>query len=180
MMTGLLENLTLDPVENVKISFQKERNEVISFDLAGYIDTYNAGKFATEVMKVIALGSYKLLFDLSKVSYISSFGIGVFIDFMRKVKKHGGDVALLNPQRNVEEVFSLLGFAEFLNLMHSTKDELIDSLFSRDTLSNRSFPHAFRCQICDKRLLVKRAGTFRCPECRTVLGITEDLEITLK
>jgi anti-anti-sigma factor len=180
MKGAVLADLRLNPVDNLKISFQRERSGVVSLGLAGYIDTYNAGKFAAEIRKIIALGSSKLLIDLSRVNYISSSGIGVLIEFTNLLKKQGGDLALLNPQRSVEEVFTILGFAPFANLVHSTKEELIDSFFCRAPSAGKSFPFTFRCRICAKQLLVRKAGTFRCPECRTVLGITEDLRIALR
>ncbi len=67
----------------------------------------------------IALGSSKLLIDLSRVNYLSSSGIGVLVELTKQTKKQGGDLALLNPQRNVEEVFAILGFAPFVNLTPS-------------------------------------------------------------
>jgi anti-anti-sigma factor len=158
MKSAVLEDLKLDPVDNLKISLQREKSGVVSISLVGYIDTYNAGKFAAEIRKIIALGVSKLLFELSNVSYISSYGIGFLIEFTNQLKKKGGDLALLNPHKNVEEVFAILGFGQFVNIVHSTKDELIDSLFSRSPTVGKSFPFMFRCQICGRRLLVRKAG----------------------
>jgi len=180
METMLLEDLKLDEVENCRISYQRERNQVISLQLTGYIDSYNTHKFRAEIMKVVSLGFVKLLFDLSQVSYISSMGVGDLVGIHKKVRECRGNIALLNPQRKVEEIFDLLGFATFLNVMHATKEEVLDSLFANATLPQKSFPYVFKCPICDKRLLVKRPGVFRCPECRTVLGITDGFEVRLR
>lgn len=180
METMLLEDLKLNEVEHCQITWQRERNQVVSFRLAGYIDLSNASEFEAQIQKIIALGFDRLLFELPQVNYIGSPGVGAFVSIVRKVRKRNGDLVLLNPQKKVETVLDLMGLCSFLNVMQSTKEEVLDSLFANAARPLKSFPYVFKCPLCDKRLLVKNAGTFRCPECRTVLVVNEDFDVRLR
>jgi uncharacterized protein YbaR (Trm112 family) len=41
------------------------------------------------------------------------------------------------------------------------------------------FPKAIGCPICDRKLRVVKSGRFRCPECKTILSISESGEASL-
>lgn len=97
---------------------------VVLLRCVGYLDTYNTAEFSREVNSVIAAGARNLVFDLSKVTYISSTPIGSFTTFLQQVKRAGGDMVLLKPTARVLEVLKLLGFASFFNVEDSLEEAL--------------------------------------------------------
>jgi anti-anti-sigma factor len=97
---------------------------VVMLRCVGYLDTYNTGEFSREVNSVIAAGARNLVFDLSKVTYMSSTPVGSFTTFLKRVKRVGGDMVLLKPTARVLEVLKLLGFASFFNVEDTLQEAL--------------------------------------------------------
>ena len=82
--------------------------------LSGYIDTYNSSYCREQVDTILNRGANHLLFDMRRLSYVSSTGIGlVFVDTLKQVKKNGGSIILAAMIARVEEVFQLLGVKSF-------------------------------------------------------------------
>jgi anti-sigma B factor antagonist len=164
---------------NIRILLQKIDEKCMVIYPTGYIDTYNSTSFQRRVEKAIEAGFNKLVFHLAGVNYISSTGIGVFLNFLKLVKPRGGDIILLEIQPKVYEVFQLLGFAQFFNIKENL-DEAVTFFTSRaGDKQEASFPRIFRCPICSKRLRASKAGRFRCSECKTILGVHESGEVNL-
>jgi len=179
METIVLENLLLGEVEHCKISFERKEEEIVLIHLQGYLDSYNYKKFENEISKIIALGFHRLIFEFSGITYISSAAIGSFIIFQKEVKKYNGDLIIVNPKRNVHEVFALLGFVSFFNITNASIEGSLQ-IFTQSYIQKKGFPALINCPICTKRLKANRAGTFRCPECKTVLRITDSFETVLR
>jgi anti-anti-sigma factor len=60
-----------------------------------------------------------VLVDLSQVTYLSSIGIPMLINNAKAVAKHGGRLALINPQPNVKSILDITGV---LHLIRVYKD----------------------------------------------------------
>jgi anti-anti-sigma factor len=159
--------------DSLKIKLQKfdNVNNCLALYLTGYIDTYNSSYFQKRVAKAIETGFIKLIFHCGGLNYVSSTGIGSFTTFLKSVKPRGGDLVLLEIQPKVYEVFQLLGFSQFFNIKDNI-EEAVD-FFKQDGKmeSNTVFPKIFKCPICSKKLKARKAGRFRCSECKTILAI---------
>ena len=92
--------------------------------LDGFIDTYNSSFFQTKVTKVIAFNYKALIFDCANLSYVSSTGIGAFINLWKAIRLRGGNFVFLNVQSKVMEVFQLLGFSKSFTFAN-TMDEAV-------------------------------------------------------
>jgi anti-anti-sigma factor len=78
----------------------------------GGLNSDTAKPFIEQLESLVEAGVNKIIVDCSKLSYISSYGIGVLVRLHRKLAKHGGDVKVAAPQSFV------LGA---LNVMHMGK-----------------------------------------------------------
>jgi anti-anti-sigma factor len=139
--------------------------------LTGYIDTYNSNIFQKRVQKAIEKGFIYLIFHCGGLNYVSSTGIGSFTAFLKVVKPRNGNLALLDIQPKVYEVFQLLGFSQFFNIRENLDDAIN---FFRGDSSNSSgpvFPKIFACPVCSKKLKAMKAGRFRCSECKSIIAI---------
>ncbi len=78
------------------------------------------GTYAIEVEFVRhCLGEHvHVLVDLSKVNYISSIGIPMLVNAAKLVVKHGGRLALLNPQKSVESILELAGILPIIPIYY--------------------------------------------------------------
>ena len=166
--------------DSLKISLEKVDGvpNGLCIYLNGYIDTYNSNFFQKKIQKVVEAGFINLIFNCSSLNYVSSTGIGSFTAFLKMVKPKGGDIVLLEIQPKVYEVFQLLGFSQFFNIKDTTEDAV--SLFKNGApVVDSVFPKVFACPVCTKRLRATRSGRFRCSECKSILAIDAQGNVSL-
>lgn len=166
--------------DSLKISLDKvpEVQNCIRVFLNGYIDTYNSNFFQKKVAKLIEVGYINIIFNCTSLTYVSSTGIGSFTSFLKMLKPKGGDIVLLDIQPKVYEVFQLLGFSQFFNIKDSY-EEAIASLQEEPVVVESVFPKVFACPVCNKNLRATRFGRFRCSECKSIIAINEDGDVSL-
>ena len=87
-------------IEGLSIRLQKVAGQegCLALSLDGQIDMFNIISFQRKIGLAIEAGFVGLIFDLSRVHYISSMGIGSFTSFLRTVRPRNGDVVLVSPQ----------------------------------------------------------------------------------
>lgn len=83
--------------------------------LNGYIDNYNAGQFLEEVINLVESGIRLIVFDCSKLRYISGTGIGAFAKIQNMIAVLCGELAILSLSDPIREVFRLLGIEKFFS-----------------------------------------------------------------
>jgi anti-anti-sigma factor len=167
--------------ETLKIHLQlvPDSENCLVLVLNGYIDTYNSNHFQKRVQRVIDSGYTRLIFHCGGLNYVSSTGIGSFTTFLKTIKPKGGDLILLEVQPKVYEVFQLLGFSKFFNMQDNLEESI--AFFKNEVVVEEIsvFPKILTCPICSKKLRAVKSGRFRCSECKSVLEITDEGEITL-
>lgn len=162
--------------DSIKIDLEKV-GEVLIVKLMGYIDTYNSSFFMKQMNKILESGFYKIVFDCSGVSYISSTGIGSFTAVLKVVKSHGGELAFFNMVPKVYEIFSLLGFSQFFRITETKEDAI--AYVEESNKTDFTEPYITKCPVCQKRLMAKKPGRFRCPGCKTIVSINNQKQIVL-
>jgi anti-anti-sigma factor len=149
------------------------------FYLKGYIDTYNSHQFQRRINQVIESGFHRLVFHCGGLAYISSTGIGTFVAFLKVLESKSGDIALVQVQPKVYEVFQILGFSEFFafadDIDHARR--VLESGRARRRVT--PFPRSFACPVCSSRLRAQRSGRFRCSSCKTILLVDDDGQVFL-
>ena len=89
-------DLAVDKVSDVAVA------ELLGEEL----DASNAGEFKDGVAPVLEANT-KLVFDLSRLRFVDSSGLGAFISCLRKVNAKGGDLKLCGMSKQVRAVFEL-------------------------------------------------------------------------
>ena len=147
------------------------RSNAIVLKLDGLIDTYNSSDLQKEVLNTIS--SYtEIIFDCSKLTYVSSTGVGTFTVFLKATKGNNGTIILADLQPKVLEVFQLLGFSKFFTIVDTVEDGFKSLGISPVTES--CFPKIFECPSCNKKLKASKSGKFRCIQCSSLICISED------
>ena len=77
--------------------------------LAGRVDSNSSSQLDSALKSLLDNGRYKIVLELSGVSYLSSAGLRVMVSAVRESKKHRGDVRLANVSERVAEVLKLAG-----------------------------------------------------------------------
>jgi anti-sigma B factor antagonist len=88
--------MALDIAESV-------REEVAILTLKGRLTLGESNLVREKVTQLAAAGRFKIVVDLGGVDYIDSTGLGILVICFTSLKKQGGALKLVNPnKRNVE------------------------------------------------------------------------------
>jgi len=106
----------------VSVTSAKSPEDVSVIKVSGYLDTTTARDLESALNSLLDRGNYKLVLDLSGVTYISSAGWGIFIGEIKGIRNHGGDLKLAAMIGDVFEVFRLLEFQSILEAYPSVQE----------------------------------------------------------
>lgn len=106
----------------VSVMAGKKTEEVSVIRVSGYLDTTTARELEVALDSLLARGNYRIVLDLSGVTYISSAGWGIFIGQIREIRNHGGDLKLAGMIGDVFEVFQLLEFQSILEAFPTSQE----------------------------------------------------------
>jgi len=77
--------------------------------LSGALDIHGVNDVEMEFVRLCTGDNVCVLVDLSKVNYISSIGIPLLVNSAKSLARQGGKMALLHPQKSVENVLEVTG-----------------------------------------------------------------------
>jgi anti-sigma B factor antagonist len=85
--------------------------------LDGYLDAHTAPEFEKAVQTEFEAGRVKLAVECSRLTYISSAGLGVFMSFIDEIREAGGDIKICGLAPKVFQVFDILGFSALFDIL---------------------------------------------------------------
>jgi len=91
-----------------------QRENYLELSVEGRLDGYWAQHVAASVGEVLREGTHAVRLNLSKLSYISSAGIGVLVDLYKQFQAVNGSFAVIEPSRAVQKVLQMVGLAAIL------------------------------------------------------------------
>src|SRR4051812_16385459 len=98
-------------------SLQKSSQEGISvISIEGYMDAHTAPEFERAIQNEVDAGNVRIVADCSRLTYISSAGLGVFMGFIEEIREQGGDIKICSLSPKVQQVFEMLGFQELYDI----------------------------------------------------------------
>jgi anti-sigma B factor antagonist len=82
---------------------------ILTVELGGSLDTATAAQLETQLKSSLSTEVKDLIFDLSKLNFISSAGLRIFAAVRKTMKAQGGEpVAFVNLQPQIKEVFEIV------------------------------------------------------------------------
>ncbi len=109
-----------------------DEGEITVIKLDGVVDTVSCVKLRSILDDLVDRGNTKLVIDMSNVEYVSSSGWGVFSSRIKEIRDSGGDIKIFGMDREVDNIFHLLGF-DVIMRSFSILSEAIDD-FQRPML----------------------------------------------
>ena len=91
-----------------------KKNNSCTLTVEGRIDTYTAPELEKEVNANLPYCD-KMIFDVSKVDYVSSAGLRVFVYAQRELVNRG-DVVLKGMNSGIEDVINMTGLNALLKI----------------------------------------------------------------
>ncbi|KPK65802.1 MAG: hypothetical protein AMK73_01935 [Planctomycetes bacterium SM23_32] len=103
---------------------QEERGDVVILHMSGQMREMGADALRDELDKLLEEGHYRLVFDLSDISFISSVGLGQLMRAFRAATGNDGFVRIVNPQPLVEEVFRFTKLHTLIRIFPTVEDAI--------------------------------------------------------
>ncbi len=85
--------------------------------LEGYLDAHTAPEFEKAVQAEFEEGRVQIVVECSRLTYISSAGLGVFMSFIDEIRAAGGDIKICGLSPKVFQVFEILGFSALFDIV---------------------------------------------------------------
>ncbi len=111
------------------------RQHMATVELIGSLDTATAPELERELLPVMDGKLRHLVFDLAGLKFISSAGIRVFGIARNRMKESGGQLAFVNMQPQIEEVFEIIKALPGLDVFRNMAE--MDSYLSARQLRDR-------------------------------------------
>ncbi|WP_157151557.1 STAS domain-containing protein [Brachyspira sp. SAP_772] len=92
--------------------------------LEGKLDVNLSVSIESELDALIESGSINLILEISKVEYLSSSGIRVFINMMRKVKDKNGKLVLASVPDAIKKILKTVDLEDLFEVFDSVDDAL--------------------------------------------------------
>jgi anti-anti-sigma factor len=94
----------------------RQEGEVLVVGLEGELDAYWAGETRDALWSHLERGQYRIVLDLSGLTYLSSAGLRILLQLQQRISSLRGALGLAAPQPFVREVLDASGFARALRL----------------------------------------------------------------
>ncbi len=86
------------------------------FLMSGEIDYVVTPKIRKKLLSLIQESNANVTFDLSKLSYLDSSGLAIFIEIRRKLLDKNVSVSIVNPSPEVSKIFKLTQVAKLFGI----------------------------------------------------------------
>ena len=110
----------------MQISSQSNDNGVTIFNLEGRVDSNGAGQMDDALQSALTDGHFKIVLEMSRVSYINSAGLRTLADVLTQCRNQGGSLKLVALSTKVERVFKIIGFDKFFDIYESIESASAD------------------------------------------------------
>ncbi len=100
----------------------RTRDDVQFLDLKGELDAHTVEEMEAALNRCQDEQRYNIVVNGEGLQYISSAGLGVFLAHIEEVREKGGDIKVAALQDSVYNVFDLLGFPEFLDIVPTEQE----------------------------------------------------------
>ncbi len=88
----------------------RESGTASIIDISGDLDAHTSIQLEQVIQSLIDKGRTNIIVNFSKLNYISSAGLGVFMSFIDEVRSKGGDIKFASMPDKIFQIFDLLGF----------------------------------------------------------------------
>ena len=96
---------------------KSEEQGLVVLSLEGYLDAHTAPEFEKAVETEYEAGRVRLVVECSRLTYISSAGLGVFMSYIDEIRGAGGDIKICGLAPKVFQVFDILGFSALFDIV---------------------------------------------------------------
>ena len=100
----------------------EQRQETLIISFVGSLDALTADQAHGFIGRELDGGQQQIVIDLSQVDFMSSAGIRVLLDMLKRSRGMGGDLCLAATQPGVQRTLELSGMVRVLEVYPSVED----------------------------------------------------------
>lgn len=93
----------------LKLDLVQHAGSAAVLTLQGEVDVYTAPRLRESLVDLVNDGEHRIVVDLEGVDFLDSTGIGVLVGGLKRVRIHGGELALVCTQQRILKVFEITG-----------------------------------------------------------------------
>lgn len=97
---------------------------VTVLSLQGVLDKRSSKDLESRMGELAQAGKLKFVIECAELAHLSSDGMGVFLSFLIKIRKQGGDIKFCAMRNEVQTVLSVLGLSKLL-VVRGTLEEAV-------------------------------------------------------
>lgn len=98
--------------------------KAVIIEIKGPLNSETSPDFENYINKLLENGILHIIIDASDLSYLSSEGIGVMLMIQKLIYEKKGVLVLLSLSREIETLFTILGFLEIFKTTDNRADAL--------------------------------------------------------
>ncbi len=103
---------------------ERKQDNILILDLAGRLDASTSSSALDRLIQIVDEGNTLIVANLSKLEYISSAGLRVFLMLAKRLKSVNGKIHLYALPDYVKDIFEISGFASIFPV-HASEGEAI-------------------------------------------------------
>ena len=88
----------------------QQQGDTVTAILEGRLDTAAAPETEKELQPLYELTGQTIVFDCSKLEYISSSGLRIFLGVLKNAKPKGSRVSIIGLNPDLKNIFAMTGF----------------------------------------------------------------------
>jgi len=100
----------------------KQSDKALIINIIGRLDTTNHQDADAAIFNEIEKGAKILIINCSRLDYISSSGLRIFLKTLKHLKTIGGDVIVCCLKENISSVFEMSGFTNFFKIFDTEEE----------------------------------------------------------
>jgi anti-sigma B factor antagonist len=100
----------------MELYYHELDRQVLILSADGGLNADTASDFISQLETLIEFGVKKMIIDCTKLTYISSYGIGVLVRVHNKHAKKGGDVKIAAPPSRVLQALNLARLGQLFEI----------------------------------------------------------------
>lgn len=94
-----------------------QKDSFLILEVIGDLDASSCLVLDTAIGFAMEQNEKAIVIDCTKMHYISSAGLGVFVSYLSDFEANGVYFALLNVNNNVKNIISVLGLEKLVNII---------------------------------------------------------------
>jgi anti-sigma B factor antagonist len=108
----------------VAIAFEKLGDMTVAVVPMEELDASNSAEFKREVAPLLA-ETRRVVFDLSRLRFVDSSGLGAFISCLRQMRARDGEMKLCGMSNQVRAAFELVGLNQAFDIRSTAAEAVI-------------------------------------------------------